>query len=116
MLFKSYRSSEETTSFYKHRNKGFSESTQLCKLCVYLLVKVGFSELQRVEQSVGSSQFHVVTGLLLPHPLDDGRQDLVGVFLQLFWVLKETTGHRCCTELNITDLHRNKQLKCYDTI
>lgn len=62
------------------------------RMSVYLLVKVGFSELQRVEQGVGSSQFHIVTGLLLPHALDYGCQDLVGVFLQLFWVLKEKTG------------------------
>lgn len=54
----------------------------------YLLVEVGFGELQRVEQGIGSSQFDIVTGLLLPHALDDGSQDLVGVFLQLLRVLK----------------------------
>lgn len=58
----------------------------------YVLVEVGFSELQRVEQRVGGGQLHVVAGLLLPHALDDGRQDLVGVLLQLLWVLREKAG------------------------
>ncbi len=58
-------------------------------MSVYLLVKVGFGELQRVEQRVGGSQFNVVTRLLFPHALYDGSQDLVGVFLQLLWVLKK---------------------------
>lgn len=56
---------------------------------VHLLVEVGFGELQGVEQGVGGGQFDVVTGLLLPHALNDGCQDLVGVFLQLLGVLKE---------------------------
>lgn len=56
---------------------------------MYLLVEVGSGELQRVEEGVGGRQFDVVTGLLLPHALDDGCQDLVGVFLQLLRILKE---------------------------
>lgn len=60
----------------------------------HLLVKVSLGELQRVEQSVGGGQLDVVAGLLLPHALDDGRQDLVGAFLQLLWVLDGVRGHR----------------------
>lgn len=58
----------------------------------HLLVKVGFGELQRVEQGIGGGQFDVVAGLLLPHALDDCRQDLVGVVLQLLWVLATQQG------------------------
>lgn len=53
----------------------------------YLLIEVGFSELQRVEERVSGGEFDVVTGLLLPHALDDGRQDLVGVVLKVLGVL-----------------------------
>ena len=54
----------------------------------HLLIKVGFSELQRVEQGIGGCQFDVVARLLLPHALDDGGQDLIGVVLQLLWLLE----------------------------
>lgn len=53
----------------------------------YLLVKVGPSELQRVEEGVGGSQLNVVAGLFLPHALNDGGEDLVGIVLQLLRVL-----------------------------
>lgn len=55
----------------------------------HLLVEVGLGELQRVQQSVGGRQLDVVAGLLLPHALDDGGQDLVGVLLQLLWFLEK---------------------------
>lgn len=61
---------------------------------LYLLVEVGLGELQRVEQSVGRRQLDVVARLLLPHALDDGCQDLVGVLLQLLGILQETNGYR----------------------
>lgn len=54
-----------------------------------LLVEVGLGELKGVEQGVGSGQLDVVAGLLLPHALDDGRQDLVAVLLQLLRVLRQ---------------------------
>lgn len=57
----------------------------------HLFVEVCFGELQRVEERVGGRQLHVVAGLLLPHPLDDGRQDLVGFVLKLLWILKEAS-------------------------
>lgn len=47
----------------------------------YFSVKVGLGELQRVEQSIGCGEFDVVARLLLPHSLDDGCQNLVGVIL-----------------------------------
>lgn len=53
-----------------------------------LLVEVGLGELQGVEQGVGGGELDVVAGLLLPHALDDGRQDLVAVLLQLLRVLQ----------------------------
>lgn len=56
---------------------------------MYLFVEVGPGELQRVEQSICRCQFDVVARLLLPHSLNDGRQDLIGTFLQLLRVLKE---------------------------
>lgn len=84
----------------------------------YLLVKVCFGELQWVEQRVGGGQFDIVAGLLLPHALDDGRQDLVGVFLQLFWVLTEEenhhTGGKCSYILKtLKSKHNRRNLTLY---
>lgn len=59
-----------------------------------LLVEVGLGELQGVEQGVGGGQLDVVAGLLLPHALDDGCQDLVTVLLKLLRVLRQQGGGR----------------------
>ena len=49
-------------------------------LCI--LVKVGLGELQGVSESFGGSQPHLVAGLVPPHAMHDGSQDLVRRFLQ----------------------------------
>ncbi len=59
------------------------------RLRQYLLFEVGFGELQRVEECVRGGELDVVAGLLLPHALDDGRQDLVGVVLEVLGVLSK---------------------------
>lgn len=75
-------------------------SACICLTCVCvcllpnLLVEVGLGELQGVEQGVGGGQLDVVAGLLLPHALDDGCQDLVTVLLKLLRVLRQRGGGR----------------------
>lgn len=64
-------------------------------LTAHLFVEVGLGELQGIEQGVGCRQLDVVARLLLPHALNDCRQDLVGILLQLLWILdgrQTTTG------------------------
>lgn len=56
-------------------------------ISAYLFIEVGFGKLQRVEQCVGGGELDVVAGLLLPHALDDGRQDLIGALLELLRLL-----------------------------
>lgn len=62
-------------------------------VCVYLLVKVGLSKLQRVEQSVGGCQFDIVARLLFPHALDDSSQYLICTFLEMLWFLNTNTHY-----------------------
>ena len=58
-------------------------------MALRLLLEVGARELEGVEEGVGGGVAHVFRRLLLLHPVNDGRQDLVRLGLKNVRVLRE---------------------------